>query len=216
MDGAINVAATGFIVKAKGPYTTVDALKSAKGLRFGSSAPASLVTLQLINAAEILGLDAKISCGIKSSAKYLGLQQGELDAYTRPIDTAMADVKDGLTKILFTISLQRDKDFPDVPAIGEFINLTDEDKKLISAVPEDYKMYFAPPNTPKDRVAFLRKSFDKMCNDKGFQKAMGRLSDRWAGAISGQELEDLAKDLAKDKAKYKNLYQSLIAKYVIR
>lgn len=214
--GAINVASTGFIVNAKGDYTKIDALKSAKGLRFGSSAPASLVTLQLINAAEILKLDAKISCGIKSSAKYLALQQGELDAYTRPIDTAMADVKAGLTKILFTISLKRDKDFPDVPAIGEFVALTDGHKKLIKAVPEDYKMYFAPPGTPKDRVNYLREAFEKMCKDKGFQKAMQRLAGRWAGSISGQELEDMAKDIAKEKKEYKSLYKDLIAKYVIR
>ena len=215
--GAINVASTGFIVNAKGPYTTVDALKPAKGLRFGSSAPASLVTLQLINAAEILKLDAKIACGIKSSDKYLALQQNELDAYTRPIDTATADVKAGLTKILFTISLKRDKDFPDVPAISEFVNLTDDHKKLIKAIPEDLKMYFAPPGTPKDRVQYLREAFDKMCNDKGFQAGIKRLTDGlWAGSISGQELEDMAKDIAKDKQVYKSLYKDLIAKYVIR
>jgi tripartite-type tricarboxylate transporter receptor subunit TctC len=72
--------------------------------------------------------------------------------------------------ILVQIGLQKDKDLQDVPLMMD-LGKTPEDRaalKLLSAATEIGRPLFSTPNVPADRVAALRKAFDKTMADPKF------------------------------------------------
>jgi len=214
--GAINCAVSGIVVKADGPYQTVEELKAAKGLKFGASTPGTLPTMAMLAAIEILDLDAEVIIGYQSAGdRRLALDQGEIHAMSNTIDTASAEIESGGNqKILFTVSLERDPNFPDVPSIAEFVDLTDYHKSLIAGVPNDYKMVFAAPNTPEDRVDYLRESLWSVYEDAGFQKSIKNISMYWQGALHGKDVQQYIDELTNNKENYLELFSELMQKYI--
>jgi tripartite-type tricarboxylate transporter receptor subunit TctC len=85
--------------------------------------------------------------------------------------------------------------FPDAPAVAEFAK--DEVSRQVlrlELVPQDMdRPFLAPPGTPPERVAALRKAFRDAFNDPGFQAdaaAMGLEVNYVAGPTVAKMLED--------------------------
>ena len=57
------------------------------------------------------------------------------------------------------------------------------------------KVFFAPPDTPQDRVEFLRRSFDKVVALNGFLRHAKSRFGALAPPAKGEEVEKVAKDL---------------------
>jgi tripartite-type tricarboxylate transporter receptor subunit TctC len=215
--GAVKCAESGLVVHKDGPYNTFEKFKSGKGLKFGATTASAIPTMSNIAVLEILGLnDAKIVIGFPSAtARRLALDQKEIDGLANTIDTAIGDIeKGGKGLILLAVSVDRDPNFKNVPAISEFVKLTDYHKKLLNAVPLDYKQLFAPPGIPKDRLDYLRANIDKVFLDKGFQQEAGKVQGVWQGAMTGIEHQKYLDNLSNNKTDYLKTWNQLMDKFI--
>ena len=98
-------------------------------------------------------------------------------------------IKSGKLFPIVQIGFARDPAFKDVPLVHE-LETTPENRqilRLLSSPVEVGRPYMAPPETPADRVALLRKAFDATMKDKAFLDEGQQLSLE-INPISGAEL----------------------------
>jgi tripartite-type tricarboxylate transporter receptor subunit TctC len=105
-------------------------------------------------------------------------------------------LKQGLIKPMAITALTRHPDLPDTPTIVELAkNDTDRDiMKFIAGYAAVGRAYSAPPGTPKDRVAALRKAFDGMVNDPVFI-ADAKKRKMLLGPGTGAEVQKVVDDI---------------------
>ena len=207
---AITVASTG-------KYTTVDALRKGKGVKFGSSSPNALPGLATVGAIEVLGLDAKVISGYEGSApRTLALVQGEIDAMLASVEVAEGYKKSGMkTQTLVVVSPTRSENFPNVPCVADFMKLSDYQQLLMKAIYQEARAWSVPPGTPADRVQYLRDIFSKILKSKEFvQTAKGFAGDEWMGIWTGDVIQKQAVELQKTSKELAKIYKELIKKYV--
>ena len=164
------------VASIPGKYTTVDALRKGKGVKFGSSSPNALPGLATVGAIEVLGLDAKVISGYEGSApRTLALVQGEIDAMLASVEVAEGYKKSGMkTQTLVVVSPTRSENFPNVPCVADFMKLSDYQQLLMKAIYQEARAWSVPPGTPADRVQYLRDIFSKILKSKEFvQTAKG-------------------------------------------
>jgi tripartite-type tricarboxylate transporter receptor subunit TctC len=200
----------------KGPYKTIqDMMNSKTELKFAAMAPGSLITLSNMAAAEILGLNAKIITGYTGATeRALAIAQGEVAGAVVQVEWAEIQAKEGQLTILVQIRADRDSNYIDTPSLGDVVKLTDYHKSLLAAVIPDGTMVAAPPGTPADKVQFLRDIFAAIFADKGFQGDIVKAMPPWLGALSGDDVTNIANNVAKNKPKFVNAYADLTKKYV--
>lgn len=109
---------------------------------------------------------------------------------------------------------ERNKFFADVPSLNEFIKIPDKSMKLMKAIPNNGRILFAPPNTPKDRVQYLKNSLATIFANKDFQAEIIKVAEYWLGDLTGEEIQKLAAEAAKSKSDSLGYYRSLVTKYV--
>lgn len=105
-------------------------------------------------------------------------------------------LKDGKLVILAQVGLARDKTLPNVPLLSELGN-TDDDKRILRLVSSPVSVgrpFLAPPATPADRVAALRKAFDETMADKGFLDEAKKISME-INPLTGDELTKVVEDI---------------------
>jgi tripartite-type tricarboxylate transporter receptor subunit TctC len=214
--GGIDAAMMGLMVSAKGPYKTIDDLRNSKTqVKFAASGVASLPSISTLNAIDALGLNAMMAAGYKSSVEFTtAIAQREADAGSTDLGTALRYQKDGTMKVIAYLWYERDKNFPDVPSLNEFIKIPDKSLNLMKALSNNGKIFFAPPNTPADRVQYLRNSLTAIFADNNFQAEIVKLNLYWPGVISGEDLKKLALGASQGKTDSVAYYKSLVAKYV--
>ena len=214
--GGIDAPMMGLMVSSKGPYKTVDELRNSKTrLKFGTSGIASLPSVSTLNIIDALGLNAMVAPGYKSSVEYTtAIMQGEADAGSADLGTTMRYQKDGTVKVILYQWYEREKHFPDVPSLNEFVKIPDKSMNLMKALSNNGKLFFAPPNTATDKVQYLRNSLTAVFADKTFQTEMVKLTLYWPGVISGEDLKKLALGASQGKADSVAYYKYLVAKYV--
>ncbi|MFC1905705.1 tripartite tricarboxylate transporter substrate-binding protein [Chloroflexota bacterium] len=219
---AVSVVAGGAYDKAD-TAASIKAMQDAKGFKFGASGAAELPTMAIMVSIVALELDATITAGYKGSAgRLLALTQKEIDGMCNPVDSAMRKQDSGQSKLLFLVAQERDKVFPDVPALGEFVKFSDRVKKLMKAMIPDpnnpegsnSQLVLAPPGTPKDRVEFLRKTWMTVFEDKNFQDEVIEMSKFFTGTVSGEELQKNAAAMAKSKGEFLSLYKDLMKQVI--
>jgi tripartite-type tricarboxylate transporter receptor subunit TctC len=212
----IDASMMGLMVSSKGTYKTIDDLRNSKTrLKFGTSGIASLPSVSTLNTIDALGLNAMVAPGYKSSVEYTtAIAQGEADAGSADLGTAIRYEKDGRVKVILYQWYERDKHFPDVPSLNEFIKIPDKSMNLMKALSNNGKLFFAPPNTPPDKVQYLRNSLTAVFADKNVQADVVRLAEYWPGVISAEDLKRLAVGASQGKADSVAYYKSLVAKYV--
>jgi len=212
----IDGAMMGLMVSAKGPYRTVEDLRNSKTrLKFGASGIASLPCVSVLNTIDALGLNAMMAPGYKSATEYAtAIAQGELDGGSAGLETSLRFQEGGTVKVILYLWYERDKNFPDVPSLSDFIKIPDKSMNLMKALSNNGKLFFAPPNTPTDRVQYLRNSLAAVFADKNFQADIVKLNQYWPGVVSPEDLKKLALEASRGKADSVVYYKSLVAKYV--
>ena len=98
--------------------------------------------------------------------------------------------------VLVQLSLTKHPDMPNVPLITDFAK-TDEQRailKLVFARNVMGRPYVAPPNSPADRLAALRKAFMDTMQDKEFLSEADK-SQLEINPVSGEAVEKLVKDV---------------------
>ena len=212
--GMIQTTRLNFVVKPGSPYTSVEALKQAKGLRLGGFGRAEWITMGAVLSAELLDLDAKVITGYHGSGPtLLALAQGEVDAFTPPLDSTFRYAAEGQCEPVFTLDFERDKNWPDLPSVAEVTELSEQDTKLLKMFFPPGRMPFAPPGVPADRVKFLADSLAELAQSEHFQKSVKKVAGYWSGSTSFEEITAMAAEVAKSQADYQSLYAPMLDKY---
>jgi hypothetical protein len=103
-------------------------------------------------------------------------------------------LRDKQVTILYQQALEKHPDLPDVPLVLDLAK-NDDDRKILELemIPLLFgRPYMAPPDTPKDRVAALRKAFDATMKDPEFM-AEAEKAKLEIEPVTGQQLDDLLK-----------------------
>lgn len=124
---------------------------------------------------KLLGTRFKLVMGYKSSEDVnLAMQRGEVEARAFSFSSILmqrADwIKEKKIAILAQAGAKRAHELPDVPLLTELAKSEEQRRilKLISSPPGLGRPYAAPPGTPDDRLAILRKAFAATMSDRAF------------------------------------------------
>lgn len=198
--GRADSTATVGIVWETSPVATVEDALSEEAILAAIGATGTAATVPwALN--EILGTRFTVITGYTSSAEMaLAMERGETDGIgslsleyllTKP------DWWEGeRIRPLYTVSLERHPDLPDVPAIVEFTD-DPEDRQLLAllgATSTVGRSLVGTPEMPAERVEALRQAFERMLDDPDFQADLDR---RHLGLdpLSGAELDALLAEL---------------------
>lgn len=162
----------------------------------------SITVSQPVALNNLLGTKFKVIAGYRGGADmHLALQRGEIEgrcAWTwSSLQTAGPTwIADGTVKVLLIASVKRSKRFPDVPIAPELAKTPQARQALELILSPDLmaRPFLAPPGLPPERLAALRRAFDKTAADPKFvadiEKQRLDLSP-----MSGEEMEALIRKL---------------------
>ena len=78
--------------------------------------------------------------------------------------------------ILMQLRLERDRELPNVPLLGDFVSRAEDRAALavLMASPELGYVFFLPPGVPQPRALALRRAFSDVISDPEFAAELGR------------------------------------------
>jgi tripartite-type tricarboxylate transporter receptor subunit TctC len=132
----------------------------------------------------------------------LAVDRGEVDGHVASASsTAWRTqvnpwIKAGKSKIIMTMAMTRDPEYPDAPTLLELVS-SERDKKAIEttlAPAVTGRPFVAPPNVPAERVKVLRAAFDATFKDPAFiaEAKTGHLE---LNPVSGEQIAKLIGDI---------------------
>lgn len=207
-----------FFVSPDGSYQSVADLQAAQGLKFGATTPSGPTSLGGLTVIKLLGLDAKVITGFKGISELpLAVGRGEIAGYCLSISNAKGGVEAGMVKPLFVMSTERASLAPDVPAITELVNFSDEDLALVKlwgAAFAASNLFFAPPDLPEDRLEFLRDLANQWVQDEGFRQKVNQAAGYEVKIyLTGDELSQVILDTVATMGEFQDIFAELIEKY---
>jgi tripartite-type tricarboxylate transporter receptor subunit TctC len=143
----------------------------------------------------LVGTRFKMVMGYKSPAEIdLAMARGEVMgrggmSYSAALLDHADWLKDGRLVLLAQVGQARDKTLPNVPLLTE-LGMSDDDKRILQLLSSPVSVgrpYIAPPATPPDRVAALRKAFDAVMSDQKFLDEARKISME-VNPLTGDEL----------------------------
>ena len=105
-------------------------------------------------------------------------------------------LREGSISILVQLSLRRHPDLPDRPLITDYAK-TDEERQIFKVALARQVMawpFAAPPGTPVERVAALRRAFDETLRDREYLAEAERLNLEIT-PVSGERIQTLIADV---------------------
>ena len=209
-----------FFISPEGPYQSVTDLQSAQDLKIGGGSASGSVSLGGLTVIKLLGLDAKVITGIEGEAdRSLMVKRGEVIGYCQNLGSTQVSVKAGMVTPLFVLATERDPLRPDVPAVTELVNLTDDNLALVKLWETAFTgstILAAPPGVPEDRLTFLRDMANKWVQDDGFRGEIDLVSGfevQEQEYITGEEVSKAMQDIATALVEFQSIFTELIEKY---
>ena len=215
--GRLSVDEPAFAVAAN-KFKTFDEVRADKEFLCGVDAAMSVSGTRTAIAFEALGLsNAKIVAGYPGgSERRLAVIQGELDATSGSYDSLYRYFAAGDLKPVWVMVDKKLKKAPDVPIITE-LGVTEQGKKWLDwelKTEQSGRTIVAPPDTPKDRVKFLRDAMAKAVTDPEFLNKVARLKYSLQ-YMRGDKLQSLLKSIMElSKEEKKQLTYILKDKYM--
>jgi tripartite-type tricarboxylate transporter receptor subunit TctC len=200
-----------FVFCANPKYHSVRDLQAAKGLKFGGASPKGWISLGSALVTDIFDLDAKVIVGFRGTApQVLAMNKGELDGSSLDLGTGMRNIDKGAIRGLFLMTIKGIEMRPE-PPITELADLSAQQRRFLKAYEtlDCMKVIMATPNTPLERVRFLRVVFDKINERKDFQDDVKEFIGYWLGHKTGNSLEAEIKELEGQKEFYQAFYGRL-------
>jgi len=125
---------------------------------------------------KLFGTRIKVISGYKGGNEvFLAMERGEVHGRCGSMVASITSTRPDWfpqkkVTVPFQIALERDPDFPDVPALGEFAKDTHTKQVLELVVSHMHmdKPVLLPPGVPAERVAIMRKAFRDAVTDPGF------------------------------------------------
>ncbi|HEY92580.1 MAG TPA: hypothetical protein G4O17_02395 [Dehalococcoidia bacterium] len=207
---------TYFFVSPDGPYQTVAELQAATDLKLAATSASGYCSLAGLTVIELLGLDAQVVTGFKGTSDIaLAIQRGEVTGYA--VSTQQALIDAGIIKPLFVIATERDPLKPDVPAITELVDLSDEDLELVNlweTVLNNAGLFITSPGVPEDRLAYLRDLVDQWYQDEGFRAQVDAVAgEELTMYLTGEEVTMRILNTASIIGQFQTIFTELAAKY---
>ena len=172
--GRMVSAGQALIVWHTAPATTLEKMKKTEVV-FGASGKSQDTYYYPRMMATLLGYKVKIVLGYQSAAEVMNaMERGEVHGYTSNwaalLATKGAWLKEGKLIPIVNASLEKRKDYPDVPLNAD---LTDDPSKkaiieFFSSAATVGRSFALPPGTPHDRVEALRQAFGQSMSDPVF------------------------------------------------
>jgi tripartite-type tricarboxylate transporter receptor subunit TctC len=185
------------VSSGKGPYQSWEDLRSAKGVKFGSTGPGAsdFVTPSLL--ISVFDLDAELVTGFEGSSEVeLALLQGNVDAMSGQLDSRRAALESGDQTALLTFDRERAEIAPDTPAVGD-LELDEEQKGLIEAhlnLLDMGRPIVGPPKMEASALECLRGAMADAVEDPELV-AQAEKNERPFNYLSGGELEEVVNGL---------------------
>ena len=168
-------------------------INSKSAVKIGATGLGGSTYVDAVITKQALKLPIEIVHGYDSSSEIdLGLLRGEIDGTYGSYSSRLKMVKGGEQFIILQSGKSRSTMVPDAPTWFE-VAPSDKAKQILAvldALHATGRPLAAPPETPKDRLAFLRKAFDKTLMDPEFiQRAKD--AKREIDYLSGEEMQKL-------------------------
>ncbi|MFN4282988.1 MAG: Bug family tripartite tricarboxylate transporter substrate binding protein [Alphaproteobacteria bacterium] len=179
---------------------SVDDLKKKETVVGATGPNTSAQYPQVMN--NLLGTKMKIITGYPGGADInLAMERGEVqgrgsNAWASWKSTKADWLKDGKVDIIVQIGLKKADDLPNVPLLMDLAT-NDKDRaalKLLSSGTAIGRPLYTTPDTPKDRVAALRKAFNATMKDKAFLAEAEKMNLD-LNPVGGAELQDIVADV---------------------
>jgi tripartite-type tricarboxylate transporter receptor subunit TctC len=175
-----------------------------KQLTVGGTGPAADTDQfpKVLNGA--LGTRFKVVTGYPGGNEIdLAMERGEVSgrcgwSWSSVVATHKHWVDDRKINVLVQLSLARHADLPHVPLVMDFAT-SDEQKqifKLVFARQPMGRPFLAPPGTPAERVAMLRKAFTDALQDPEFLADAARMKLE-INPVPGEAVQDIVKEVYK-------------------
>ncbi len=125
---------------------------------------------------QLFGAKVRIVSGYKGGNDvYIAMERGEVHGRCGGLVSSIKSTRPDwfpkkLISVPIQIALQRDDEFPDVPAVIEFVK-DERTRQILELILSPFAMdrpILLPPGTPPDKVAALRKAFSAAMRDPGF------------------------------------------------
>ena len=157
------------------PVKTIAQARVTEVTVAGAGATSNTVIVpKIINA--LLGTKFKVIAGYEpGQGDAIAMEAGEVDgvcglAWSTIKASRYTWIKDKKITVLVQMALEKLPDLPDVPSALDLVTNEDDRKvlQLILIRQEMGRPFAAPPGTPADRVAVLRRAFDATMKDADF------------------------------------------------
>lgn len=191
-----------------------------KQLITGSQGPADHFAVNTMLTNRIVGTDFRVVLGYDGmSSLMLAMEQGEIDAFAPTWSTVglrADEVAAGKIIPILSFAEERNPDYPDVPAIGEYVQAVEDEAFLDIYLSQNIigRALAAPNGIPEDRVAALRAGFDAAVADPGFIEALASRGLEM-NILSGDELQSTIEEIQQTPPELvqaaKEIYQELVA-----
>lgn len=125
---------------------------------------------------QLFGANVRVISGYKGGNDvYLAMERGEVHGRCGGLVSSIKSTRPEwfpkkMIAVPIQIALQRDDEFPDTPAVIEFVK-DQKTRQVIELILSPFEMdrpILLPPGTPPDKVAALRKAFSAAMRDPGF------------------------------------------------
>jgi putative tricarboxylic transport membrane protein len=168
--GTVSASPWMWLVGPNSPFNTPeDVIKSGREIMWAGGGPMDGLSDGAAFSCEALKLNCRIVMGYKGSNEAaLAVTKGEMDAIYVSDTSANNYVKSGQNKALATMARKKSRFFPNQPTIFEAVNLSPDQQWLFDfrANVEDLgRILVVPPNLPRERLAYLQKSVQKVLTD---------------------------------------------------
>ena len=178
-----------------------------KGMTVGGTGPSD-DTVQFARVMNgVLNTKLKIVTGYPGGGDVvLAVERGELQgrcgwSWSSVKSTHKSWIDEKKIKVLVQLSFNKHKEMPDVPLVTDLAK-TDEQRQLLKVIFARQVMgrpYAAPPGTPQDRVAALRKAFMDTMNDPEFLADSDK-AQLEINPVSGEEVQKLVSEIYAETA----------------
>lgn len=189
------VGAAMIAIGAGSDYETLDDLRAADTVYFGTPHPDSGASQTASFASEVLGFEMRLRPGYRGNDIAFAAAGGEIDAYSWVGTGVYQHVADGLVQSpLIAVSEERSPLFPDTPALPELVDLTDEQQAMLGLI-EALQLragLFAPPGVEQAYVDYLRDTlFEAMAHEDFVEQALAVWA-QWDDPVTGADTQAMA------------------------
>lgn len=214
----VDAAQAYFFVSPDGPYQSIADLQTGSNLVVAGGSASGYVSLAGLTVIDLLDLNAKIITGFENdTARALATQRGEVIGYSTGILAAKSALDAGTLKPLFVIATQRDPAKPEVPALTELVDLSEEDIALLKLWENGLAsgtLLLAPGEISEDKVDYLSSLAEKWCQQETFRQEINNISGYKVSLyFTGQALKELITQMAADLENFQTRFVEMIEKY---